>query len=72
MANIDPYAEYAFTLHRTVDVSTHKAYFDIRSSYLCQTFETTIGQVEGVSWTAKPFTSAYMILSSDVLPNGRF
>lgn len=51
----DPYAEYAFTLHRTIgNSSDHRAYFDIRSSHLQGVFEAAIGRVEGISWTAKP------------------
>ncbi|KAI5116671.1 hypothetical protein M0805_007843 [Coniferiporia weirii] len=52
---VDPYAEYAFTLHRTIGPgSFSKAFFDIRSSHLRNVCADVIGKVEGISWTAKP------------------
>ena len=49
----DPYADFAFTLHRAT-LHTYRAYFDIRSEHLRKVFETAIGNLEGISWTALP------------------
>lgn len=64
----DPYAANVFTLNRTIDDAVvHRAYFDIRSPYLRKIFEEKIGQVEGISWTAKPLrvriATAFVLLT---------
>lgn len=62
--NTDPYAADAFTLHHTVGASIpYLAYFDIRSPYLRKTFESEMGQINNISWTASPLRVCVMPFS---------
>ena len=62
----DPYADYAFTLHRTSPIiCSYKAYFDVRSPHLRRMFESIIGKVEGISWTARPLRVSQLLKLHD-------
>ena len=62
--NTDPYAADAFTLHHTVGASIpYLAYFEIRSPYLRKAFESEMGQINNISWIARPLRVCVIIFS---------
>lgn len=64
-SNADKYAPYAFLVHRkfnpTPDPTLHiiTTTLDIKSKWIQKVGEQVIGQVQGITWTAKPLRVSF-------------